>query len=1140
MSTDVTAAAVNLRLALIGLSVPMQAEEATSAQLVAPILARQRELSRRLSDRLCAVDQRIQAFLDDYLTDVPPTGDDPDSTGPKLPRRTLVLDQPGLARALSLPVNGDSFSSPLLSSYRLANGVLHNPANDRRTTAGVFHLSEGGLPIPDDKSAVPKAVFARLLTEAFRPPQTDLVLPYLSKTDHPAACFVSLLLRPLVSPGVPGYATERRMETRFIVPGGLVANLDFVEGIFGNGGDPYLPEHDASLDPGTWTGTTGCVILAPHLTTLTKKSLGLPHVDEATDRQKRDGMCWSSPDERYNGGQAFKVCARDARGVMVTVIADNYFGYCKKEVKTQISYSANLFGNVEEEHAGGALVFPSYNLGGGYTDESASDDYRLEDVLARNPKRFARQPEGHAIDLEHPQHVLVPARPRYSLSTMTVSWNTPAGERSIRLRADKVYFGPNGYRVQLAQSPSDPKHWDLKATVATATSCHKPCTVSGGGKSEISKAITDAFIFGNAYVADYEADLETVEAILARDYSDRFADPALRGTDTRAILSNRRSMGSVIKLLTPSETDFTAEYNEWLESIPPHVKELVFVVKRFHRPKWGNDWRSHFTVGIMNGRQGNALRLNGERINVNMLRVGFDTDGSWRLFGLRHDFNPAVKVQTEDDITASIVGPAHLTGRPGPVVGLSRKYVQNCENLLFQRPDDAIHRGYDKQTERDIAGPDNFLSNFEPLTRFDAREMRDEAVAFSAFTAPMAQLLARFADEPDDASPGYVVSSANPRLVKGKPSKNPRYLQRRPDVTNAAATAAADLAMHLAAKLPADAPLPVPVDVVAAGRRNNPPDDGVPPLCSFNPLHYLELPELFMEYISSMTGKSPSTTGAGSEGALTKGPFNAMPAIIDLNAALLSYVLTGYDGWVSCAGYVGPNVRVDHDISMLVPELFSRMTDEERSARNLIAEGHLERVEDFEHNGHLVRASRLGYRMTQNFARTYFGRIFLHPHVVFTPEMLRPELQDLDIYAQSMDVIVETHRRVAQAYFDDGTVSMAIPPLRALLEIMAFGKTADGHELDSPEVRGLFDRGTVLASDWYAARLDSKQQWAVRRAQAVVDRLEGFAAHPENTEACERLDIATRIDAAHAELARFSSDDYRAALVGALGRQPLD
>ncbi len=133
--------------------------------------------------------------------------------------------------------------------------------------------------------------------------------------------------------------------------------------IFGNAGDPYLPENDAAFDIAHWTGHTGCVILAPHLVGLTKRALGLPHIDDATVRERRDGMCWQDPAELYNGGEAFKVTSRDHRGVMVTVIADNYYGYCKKEVKTQISYAANLFGLAEEEHAGGALAFPAYVLG---------------------------------------------------------------------------------------------------------------------------------------------------------------------------------------------------------------------------------------------------------------------------------------------------------------------------------------------------------------------------------------------------------------------------------------------------------------------------------------------------------------------------------------------------------------------------------------------------------------------------------------------------------------------------------------------------------------------------------------------------------------------------------------------------------
>ena len=171
------------------------------------------------------------------------------------------------------------------------------------------------------------------------------------------------------------------------------------------------------------------------------------------------------------------------------------------------------------------------------------------------------------------------------------------------------------------------------------------------------------------------------------------------------------------------------------------------------------------------------------------------------------------------------------------------------------------------------------------------------------------------------------MSSANPRLVDGKPSKNPRYLQQRPDRTNARATAAADLSSHLVRRLPSGAPLPLPVDVIAAGRRNNPPDGPCRRCARSTRCTIMELPELFMEFISSMTGKSPSTTGAGSEGALTKGPFNAMPAIIDLNAALLSYVLTGYDGWVSCAGLRRARTSGSTTTSrMLVPEVFSRMT----------------------------------------------------------------------------------------------------------------------------------------------------------------------------------------------------------------------
>ena len=1128
-----TASAIALRLELLGIPALAQADQSETDSLMSPILARQRELSRRLAHRPCAADQRIQNFLDSYLEGAAET--------PQLPRSTFVLDQPGLARALSLPSDSTSFVSDYVESYKVLGGVLHNPRNDRRTTAGVFHVAEGGLPIPDDKIAVDRDVFARLLAHAVDAPDDLLTLPWASTRAEPARCFVSLLLRPVVVPEVPGFSAERSMEIRFIAPGGLVSNLDFVEGIFGNGGDPYLPENDASLAPESWTGHTGCVVLAPHLTKLTKKELGLPSWEEATERQRRDGQCWKDENELYNGGKAFKCVARDERGVIVTVIADNYFGYCKKEVKTQIGYSANLFGCVEEEHAGGAVAYPRYNLGQEFTDVHTPEGLTLEHVVERNPGRFDVREDGSAAVVEDPTVVLVPGGARYSMRSQTVAWTRPdGGESSIPLLVGNVYVAPGGYRVHAKHREGDATQWHLVGTAPWSTQAHKPATVSGGGKSEISKSLLDAFVFGEAYVGDVDEDFDAVQRILDGDYADRFVDPANKSEHHRSILSERRSLGSVIKLLTPSSM-YTDEYNAFLESIPDHIKELIFTVKRFYQPSWGKDWRSHFSVGIINGRKGNSLRLDGEVIKVNMLRVGFENDGSWRLLSLRPDFSPAAKVQTEDDITASVVAPGGLESTPDSE--LSRKFVANCESLLFQRPDDAIVRGYDKQTESDMSDPDAdlFISNFQPLTPDDARAMAADAPGLSHFTEPMQSLVNRAAKLPKAENPSeeaYWVSTANPRLVNGVPTKNPRYLQVRPDIANPKDVALADLTDHLFRDVPLDKPLRHSVDVVAAGRRNNPPEEGVPPLCAYNPLHYMELPELFMEFISSMTGKSPSTTGAGSEGALTKAPFNALPAIYDLNAALLSYALSGYDGWLSSAGYIGPKVKVAHDISLLIPEIFSRMSVEERNARNLVKRGFLEKIEDFEYEGRTVHASRLGYRMNRAFASTFFGRIFLHPDIVFTEEMLRPELQDEAIFADSVDVIVTTHKVVAEHYRADGSLEWAVPPLRALLEIMIDGVSREGWNLASPEFRAQFERENILNSAWYSERLDAKAARDARQAREAIEALARFYKGENNEEVIERLGLDERLAAARAWLEEVTSQAYRDHLVGSLGLQP--
>ena len=136
------------------------------------------------------------------------------------------------------------------------------------------------------------------------------------------------------------------------------------------------------------------------------------------------------------------------------------------------------------------------------------------------------------------------------------------------------------------------------------------------------------------------------------------------------------------------------------------------------------------------------------------------------------------------------------------------------------------------------------------------------------------------------------MSSAHPRLVDGKPSKNPRYLQLRTDLSNPVGAMSPKSAHASIAACRSAPPLCEPVNAVLVGRRNNPPEPGIRPLAVYNPIHYQELPELFMDFVCSLTGKSPSTTGAGSEGALTKGPFNALRPTVDLNNALVSFILT--------------------------------------------------------------------------------------------------------------------------------------------------------------------------------------------------------------------------------------------------------
>src|SRR5690606_12401714 len=135
-----------------------------------------------------------------------------------------------------------------------------------------------------------------------------------------------------------------------------------------------------------------------------------------------------------------------------------------------------------EEHAGGALVFPSYNLGDGI--RGASDFVGVKGGTYAKALRSLKglvvpHPDGYAVDKLHPSVIYIPENATISLPDQTIAWKKGGKQVSILLAPGNVYIYPSGYKVRMQKHPGAGT-WRLIGTRAEGTLCHKPCTVSGG------------------------------------------------------------------------------------------------------------------------------------------------------------------------------------------------------------------------------------------------------------------------------------------------------------------------------------------------------------------------------------------------------------------------------------------------------------------------------------------------------------------------------------------------------------------------------------------------------------------------------------------------------------------------------------
>src|SRR5664279_5303796 len=197
-------------------------------------------------------------------------------------------------------------------------------------------------------------------------------------------------------------------------------------------------------------------------------------------------------------------------------------------------------------------------------------------------------PEGYTIDCHYPDLLYVPEDAEFNVREGSVRWKYDGADRRLALRADTTYVLPNGFRLRM-EKQSGGLTWRLVGSRPRGTLCHKPCTVSGGGKSEISKSIADVLLKGPVFVKDYRRDMEQVAEILARDFSAIYRNRPADARSRRPILSEERSLGSVIQMLMPA-AEYTDEHNAWVSQLSQTVRQLLFTVKRYYQPEWGENW----------------------------------------------------------------------------------------------------------------------------------------------------------------------------------------------------------------------------------------------------------------------------------------------------------------------------------------------------------------------------------------------------------------------------------------------------------------------------------------------------------------------------------------------------------------------
>ncbi len=231
----------------------------------------------------CPADRRIESFLNDYFADLKPAVAAP-------PARRRRWSCPGTASPASCRSPRTPTATATTMSARTACGTAcctirrTRPPHHRRgpstSPRGACRFPATRRPSP---SGPPPPVPPRPVTSA----ADLLVVPFTADRPEPSRGFVSLLLRPIVCPEVPGVCPRQvRWRSASSRPGAWSATSTSSSRSSATPATPTCPRTTPALDVEHWTGHTGCVIARPAPDPAHQEGAGPAAWEAATERQR--------------------------------------------------------------------------------------------------------------------------------------------------------------------------------------------------------------------------------------------------------------------------------------------------------------------------------------------------------------------------------------------------------------------------------------------------------------------------------------------------------------------------------------------------------------------------------------------------------------------------------------------------------------------------------------------------------------------------------------------------------------------------------------------------------------------------------------------------------------------------------------